>query len=77
MPFFIRAEMNEHISKSGENIHSSTSTSTHSVPTSVRKATTFLQDECLKEIVAASDDSFFTSNRSVITVLERMIHLIT
>ena len=57
MPFFTRAEMNEHVSKSGKNIDSSTST--HSVPTSVRKATTFLKDEYLKEILAASDESNF------------------
>ena len=41
----------------GKNI--STNTSTHSVPTSFRKATTFLQDEHLKEIFAASDKSYF------------------
>ena len=57
MPFFTRAEVNEHISKSGKYIDSNIST--HSVPTSVRKATKFLQDEYLKEIVAASDDSYF------------------
>ena len=57
MPFFTRAEVNEHISKSEKNIDSNIST--HSVPTSVRKATKFLQDEYLKEIVAASDYSYF------------------
>lgn len=57
MPFFTRAEMNKHISKSGKNIGSNIST--HSVPTSVRKATTFLQDEYLKEILSASDESYF------------------
>ena len=57
MPFFTRAEVNEHISKSGKYIDSNIST--HSVPTSVRKATTFLQDEYLKEILAVSDDSYF------------------
>lgn len=57
MPFFTRVQMNQHISKSGKNI--STNTSTHSVPTSFRKATTFLQDEHLKEIFAASDKSYF------------------
>jgi len=55
MPFFTRAEVNQHISKSGKNIGSKT----HSVPTSVRKATTFLEDEYLKEILAASDGSYF------------------
>ena len=57
MPFFTRAEVNEHISKSGK--YNDSDISAHSVPTSVRKATTFLQDEYLKEIVAASDDSYF------------------
>ena len=57
MHFFTRGEMNLHISKSGKNIGSNTST--HTVPTSVRKATTFLQDEYLKEILAASDESYF------------------
>ena len=55
MPFFTRAEVNQHISKSGKNIGSKT----HSVPTSVRKVTTFLEDEYLKEILAASDGSYF------------------
>ena len=54
MPFFTRAEMNNHISKSGKN-----SSSSHSVPTSVRKATTFLNDEYLKDLSAASDDNYF------------------
>jgi len=57
MPFFKRAEMNEHISNSGKNI--SSGSSSHFVPTSVRKATTFLQDEYLKGILAASDDNCF------------------
>ena len=57
MPFFTRAEMNKHISKSGENFGSNIRT--HSVPTSIRKATMFLQDEYLKEILSASDESYF------------------
>ena len=56
MPFFTRAEMNYHIAKSGKNIDSSKS---HSVPTSVRKATTFLNDEYLKNLSAASDNTYF------------------
>ena len=55
MPFFTRAEVNQHISKSGENIGSKT----HSVPASVKKASTFLEDEYLKEILAARDGSYF------------------
>ena len=49
--------MNEHISNSGKNIPSGSSS--HSVPTSIRKATTFLQDEYLKGILVASDDNCF------------------
>ena len=56
MPFFSRAEMNLHIAKSGKNIDPSKITS---VPTSVRKATTFLNDEYLKDIKATSDMNFF------------------
>ena len=56
MPFFSRAEMNSHISKSGKNVDFRNS---HSVPTSVRKATTFLNDEYLKDLSAASDDNYF------------------
>ncbi|CAH3154153.1 unnamed protein product [Pocillopora meandrina] len=40
--FFTRVEMNNHIAKSGKNIDSSKS---HSVSTSVRKATTFLNHD--------------------------------
>lgn len=57
MPFFTRAEMNDHISKSGKRIDPTSKA--HSVPTSIRKATTFLNDEYLKGISAASDDNYF------------------
>ena len=57
MPFFTRAEMNTHISKSGKNIDPKKTN--HSVPTCIKKATTFLNDEYLKEILAASDQKFF------------------
>ena len=56
MPFFTRAEMSNHIAKSGKNIDASKS---HSVPTSVRKATTFLNDEYLKNLSATSDNTYF------------------
>ena len=56
MPFFMLAEMNNHIAKSGKNIDSSKS---HSVPTSVRKATTFLNDEYVKNLSAASNNTYF------------------
>lgn len=57
MPFFTRAEMNTHISRSGKNIDPKTAT--HTVPTCIRKATTFLNDEYLKEILATSDEKYF------------------
>ena len=57
MPFFTRAEMNDHISKSGKRIDPTSKA--HSVPTSIRKVTTFLNDEYLKGISAASDDNYF------------------
>ena len=56
MPFFSRVEMNNHIVKSGKNIDSS---SNHSVPTGVQKATRFLNDEYLKALSAASDSNYF------------------
>ena len=53
MPKFTRAEMNMHISKSGKHIdpHSKS----HSVPTRMRKAKTFLEDEYLNDLSVASD----------------------
>lgn len=56
MPMFTRAEMNEHIARSGKSI---SNIQHHSVPTSLRKAKTFLEDEYLREITAASDDRCF------------------
>ena len=56
MPMFTRAEMNEHIASSGKRI---SNIQHHSVPTSLRKAKTFLEDEYLREITAASDDHCF------------------
>ena len=53
---FTRAEMNEHIARSGKSI---SNIRHHSVPTSLRKAKTFLEDEYLREITAASDDRCF------------------
>jgi len=57
MPFFTRAEMNLHISKSGERIDPTSKA--HSIPTSIRNATTFLNDEYFKSISAASDENYF------------------
>ena len=57
MPLFTKAEMDLHVSKSGKNINQSKRS--HTVPTSMRKAKTFLEDEYLKDIVAASDNEYF------------------
>ena len=57
MPFFTRAEMNLHISKSGKSFDPQSKN--HTVPTCIRKAKTFLDDEYLKEILATSDQKHF------------------
>ena len=44
MPMFPKAEMNEHVTRSGKHI---VNKDHHSVPTSMRKAKTFLEDEYL------------------------------
>ena len=48
MPMFTKAEMNEHITRSGKYIANKDH---HSVPTSLRKAKTFLEDEYQKTYV--------------------------
>lgn len=54
MPLFTRAEMDLHISKSGKNFDKNKQN--HAVPTSMKKAKTFLDDEYLKDLTCASDD---------------------
>ena len=49
--------MNDHISQSGKRIDPTGKA--HSVPTSIQKATTFLNDEYLKGISPASDENYF------------------
>ncbi|KAJ7386715.1 hypothetical protein OS493_006727 [Desmophyllum pertusum] len=56
MPMFTRAEMNNHVTKSGKSISNQDH---HSVPTGLRKAKTFLEDEYLHEIEATSDQRYF------------------
>ena len=56
MPLFTRAEMDKHVAKSGKNIGNKNH---HSVPTTLRKAKTFLEDEYLRDIVATSDQQCF------------------
>ena len=56
MPSFTRAEMNQHVANSGKRVANA---EYHSIPTNLRKAKTFLQDEYLKEIEANSDQRYF------------------
>ena len=53
---FTRAEMDKHVAKSGKNIGNKNH---HSVPTTLRRAKTFLEDEYLRDIVATSDQQCF------------------
>ena len=46
--------MDLHVSQSGQNIDQSKQS--HTVPKSLRKAKAFLEDEYLKDVVAASDN---------------------
>ena len=56
LPVFTRGEMNQYIPRSGKNIANKDH---HSVPTTLRKAKTFLEDEYLHDILAASDQQCF------------------
>ena len=56
MPSFTCAEMNQHTANSGKMV---ANTEHHSIPTNLRKAKTFLNDEYLKDIEANSDQKCF------------------
>ena len=56
MPPFTRAEMNQHIERSGKRVGA---TDHHSIPTNSRKAKTFLKDEYLKDVEANCDQRYF------------------
>ena len=56
MPMFTRGEMDKHIAKSAKNIGNKDH---HSVPTTLRKAKTFLEDEYLHEISATCEQQCF------------------
>ena len=56
MTMFTGAEMDKHIAKSGKNIGNKNH---HSVPTTLRKAKTFLEDEYLCDIAATCDQECF------------------
>ena len=70
IPFFTRAAMSNHIAKSGKNIDSSKS---HLVPTSVRKVTTFLNDEYLRTCQQRAIILISICAVSAITPLEKII----
>ena len=53
---FTRAAMNEHVANSGKRV---ANTEKHSIPTNLKKAKTFLQDEYLKDIEANNDQRYF------------------
>ena len=56
LPLFTKAEMKKHIENSGKKMGS---VEHHSVPTSLKRAKTFLQDEYLKDIEANDDEHYF------------------
>ena len=56
MPEFSRADMNRHIISSGKNLADKDH---HSIPTGLRKAKTFLEDEYLEQIESAHDQRYF------------------
>ena len=57
MPMFTKAEMNIHISKTGKKLDPRKEE--HSVLTGLQNAKSFLTDEYLLDIKAASDSNFF------------------
>lgn len=56
MPLFTRGHMDSHIKNSGKNI---TGNPNHSIPTGLRKAKTFLEDEYLESIKCCHDQRYF------------------
>ena len=72
MPSFTRAEMDLHISKSGKNFDRNKQN--HAVPTSMKKAKTFLDDEYLRDLTCASDDQYFYFKCSCYQSFKKMSH---
>ena len=56
MPFFSRAEMDKFVALTGKSLGCA---GKKSVPTGLKKATTFLKDEYLREIESYSDQRYF------------------
>lgn len=65
--------MKKHIENSGKKMGS---VEHHSVPTSLKRAKTFLQDEYLKDIEANDDEHYFYFNASAITAIRNTMLLI-
>ena len=63
--------MNDHITQSGKRIDPTGKA--HSVPTSIRKATTFLNDEYLKVSPQQATKTTFISGLTAITAFGRMM----
>ena len=68
LPMFTRAEMDKRIAKSGKNIENKDH---HSVPTALRKAKTFLEDEYLHEKMATCDDKCFLLQGKMLSQLQK------
>ena len=56
LPLFTKAEMKKHVENSGKRIGNAEH---HSVPTSLKRAKTVLQEEYLKEIETSVDEDYF------------------
>ena len=71
LPLFTKAEMKKHIENSRKNMGS---VEHHSVPTSLRRVKTFLQDEYLKDIESNNDEHcfYFKCKCTVITATRNM-----
>lgn len=70
MPMFTQDEMNMHISNFGK--HIDPQSKAHTVPTSMKKAKIFLEDEYLNDLSVASNQVHFLLSPSVTIVPERM-----
>ena len=69
MSSFTRAELRAHISQSGKNIDPNTKN--HSVPTSMKKATTFFNDEYLKRHQSVQWQSLFLLQMPTLSQLQK------
>jgi len=72
MAFFSRAKMDKFVALTGKSLGCADK---NSVPTGLKKATTFLKDEYLENIESYSDQRYFSCVANVITPFERTIPL--